>query len=233
VNFFNANSAASRLEAGPCAIALPVSFFEPSAQVVAPRLLGHFLVRNTPEGPRGGAIVETEAYLVGDPACHAHRGRTPRNQAMFGPPGRAYVYFIYGLHHCVNAVCRPEGCAEAVLIRAIELNFGGPLARARLGNVKKGNQTGGPARLCAALGIDLELDGVALCDPCSPLFVAANPDRAQFLLDRGPMLTTPRVGITKAVELPLRFVLAGSAPDRRAGLPAKTKTRSSSPKGQG
>src|ERR1041385_8920796 len=104
--------------------ALPRLFYEPSARMVAPDLLGHFLIRNTPEGPCGGPIVETEAYLVGDPACHGAPGPTPRNRVMFGPPGHAYVYLIYGFHFCVNTVCRPAGIAEAVLIRAIEINFG-------------------------------------------------------------------------------------------------------------
>src|ERR1051325_7129429 len=100
------------------------TFYEPSAKVVAPELLGHFLIRNTPDGPCGGAIVETEAYLVDDAACHGAPGETKRNRVMFGHPGHCYVYLIYGFHFCVNTVCRPAGIAEAVLIRAIEVNFG-------------------------------------------------------------------------------------------------------------
>src|SRR2546425_4781034 len=83
---------------------LSESFYEPSAQIVAPRLLGHFLIRNTPAGPCGGPIVETEAYLAGDPAAHSYIGQTERNRGMFGPPGHAYVYFIYGNHYFCNAV---------------------------------------------------------------------------------------------------------------------------------
>src|ERR1043166_7469460 len=104
--------------------ALPRSFFEPSAKIVAPLLLGHYLIRNTPLGPCGGPIVETEAYLIDDPACHGAPGPTRRNRVMFGAPGHGYVYLIYGFHFCANAVCRPAGVAEAVLIRAIEPLFG-------------------------------------------------------------------------------------------------------------
>src|ERR1017187_4993495 len=85
---------------------LPRSFYEPSAKVVAPALLGHWLIRNTANGPCGGAIVETEAYLVGDPACHGAPGPTARNRVMFGAPGHGYVYLIYGFHYCMNAVDR-------------------------------------------------------------------------------------------------------------------------------
>ncbi len=103
---------------------LPPCFYEPEADLVAPQLLGHYLIRNTPGGVLGGPIVEVEAYLVGDPAAHSFPGETPRNRVMFGPPGFAYVYLIYGLHFCINAVCRPSGTAEAILIRAIEAELG-------------------------------------------------------------------------------------------------------------
>jgi DNA-3-methyladenine glycosylase len=200
----------------------PRSFFSPSADVVAPLLLGHFLIRQAPGGPCGGIIVETEAYLADDPACHAFRGETERNRAMFGPPGHAYVYFIYGNHHCVNAVCRPQGHGEAVLIRAIEAGFGLQAMRARRAVANPHQLTNGPGKLCEALDIKRELDGTDLCDVDSRLMVARNPDRDKLLADRGPVVTAPRVGITKAAEWPLRFCLVGSPcvsrkPPRRAG----------------
>jgi DNA-3-methyladenine glycosylase len=186
------------------------ALFGPSAEVVAPALLGQWLIRNTAQGPCGGPIVETEAYLAGDPACHAFVGRTARNQVMWGPPGYAYVYFIYGNHYCVNAVCRPARQAEAVLIRAIEATLG--VEQMRENRVVKGDAglTNGPGKLCQALAIDRTLDGADLCDPASKLFIARNPDPTDFLRSKGPVVTSKRIGITKAADLPLRFHLAGS-----------------------
>lgn len=189
---------------------LPRSFYEPSAKVVAPELLGHFLIRNTPDGPCGGAIAETEAYLTGDPACHGFAGPTRRNRVMFGAPGHGYVYFIYGFHFCVNAVCRPAGEAEAVLIRAIEPMFGEDFMRARRAVRKPQDLTNGPGKLCEAMEIDRSLDGIDLCDRQSALFIAENPNVKKFRRERGPMGTTARVGITRAAALPLRFYLSGS-----------------------
>lgn len=191
-------------------VALPRKFYLPSAEVVAPALLGHWLVRNTPAGACGGPIVETEAYLVNDPACHAAPGLTARNRAMFGEPGHAYVYLIYGLHFCVNAVCRPPGEAEAVLIRAIEPTLGRPLLHGRRNVRLPEHLTSGPAKLCEAMAIDRVLDGVDLCDRRSPLFIARNPSLEEFRKSRGPRVTTVRVGISRATELPLRFYLSGS-----------------------
>jgi DNA-3-methyladenine glycosylase len=187
---------------------LPREFYAPSAETVAPRLLGHLLVRRTPSGSCSGIIVETEAYLVGDAACHGAPGPTARNQVMFGESGHAYVYLIYGLHYCVNAVCRPPGTAEAVLIRAVEPLDGLPLMQRHRGpQAKPQLLTNGPARLCQALAIDRTLDGVDLCDPESELLIAENPSAAGFRCEHGPVITTTRVGITKAAELPLRFYL--------------------------
>jgi DNA-3-methyladenine glycosylase len=193
--------------------------FEPSAEKVARALLGHWLIRLTPDGAVGGPIVETEAYLSADPACHAAPGLTPRNRVMFGPPGYAYVYFIYGCHYCVNAVCRPAETAEAVLIRAIEATFNcDAMQRARA--VKSvHNLTNGPAKLCEAMGIGRPLNGVDLCDPRSPLLIAENPAWKSFRRQRGAVVTTTRIGITRAADLPLRFYLSGSAFVSRRMLP--------------
>jgi DNA-3-methyladenine glycosylase len=186
------------------------AFFAPSAEVIAPRLLGHWLIRNTPNGPYGGPIVETEAYLREDPACHAARGQTGRNVTMFGPPGHAYVYFIYGCHFCVNAVCCQPGVAEAVLIRAIEPALGERKMRRNRPKARGPTLTNGPAKLCVAMAIDRDLDGADLCDATSALWIARNPALRKFRSERGPLVTTTRIGITKAASLPLRFCLLAS-----------------------
>lgn len=188
---------------------LPRSFYAPSAQEVALQLLGHWLIRRTPDGPCGGPIVETEAYLRDDPACHGAPGLTPRNRVMFGPPGHAYVYFIYGCHYCVNAVCCPAGDAEALLIRAIEPLFGEAFMR-RQRAAPPSHLTNGPGKLCQALQIDRRLDGADLCLAASPVLIARNPDVDDFRAQHGPIVTTKRIGITRAATLPLRFYLAGS-----------------------
>lgn len=198
---------------------LPRSFYEPSADSVAPALLGHWLLVRTPEGLCGGPIVETEAYLRDDPACHAARGKTARNGVMFGAPGRGYIYFIYGCHFCVNAVCCPEGVAEAVLIRAIEPGVGESQMRQRRPAVRPGLLTNGPAKLCQALGIDRSLNGADLCARDSPLFIGRNAAFDQWQNKRGPIVTTARIGITKAAALPLRFYLARSPFVSRLNFP--------------
>lgn len=177
---------------------------------MAPALLGHYLVRRTPEGLCGGPIVEAEAYLADDPACHAFKGQTARNRSMFGPPGHAYVYFIYGNHHCVNAVCGPAGVAEAVLIRAIEPLLAPDRIRQNRAGARPDALTNGPGKLCAALAIGRAIDGVALWDAASPLWIARNPQWAAFRRRRGPLAAGPRIGISVAAEAPLRFWLAGS-----------------------
>jgi DNA-3-methyladenine glycosylase len=191
-------------------VPLARSFYEPSAALVAPRLLGNVLVRDTPEGTMAAIIVETEGYVVDDPACHGFPGETARNRSMYGPPGHAYVYFIYGNYWCVNTVCRPKGCAEAVLIRAVEPVEGIELMRAQRPVKSEHQLTNGPGKLCMALTIDRALDGADLCDADSELWIGRHPAHKKFLLSHGPMITTTRIGITKAADLPLRFYLNGS-----------------------
>jgi DNA-3-methyladenine glycosylase len=209
-NVFNSAALKTKVQA-PKLKPLPKAFYEPSAKVVAPLLLGHFLIRNTPMGLAGGPIVETEAYLTKDPACHGAPGPTLRNRVMFGPPGHGYVYLIYGYHFCVNAVCRPASVAEAVLVRAIEPLFGEAFMRHQRPIGKLRDLTNGPAKLCEALNIDRNLDGIDLCDPTATLWIAENPGAEIFRETHGPIITTTRIGITKAAAMPLRFYLDGSA----------------------
>jgi DNA-3-methyladenine glycosylase len=189
---------------------LPREFYEPSASVVAPRLLGHWLIRQTAEGPCGGVIVETEAYLRGDPACHAFIGPSNRNRAMFGPPGFAYVYLIYGFYYCFNTVCLPEGEAEAVLVRAVEPAIGIDWMKGKRPVTKETELTSGPGKLCLAMQIDRALDGADLCSAESAIFVAENPEVAKIRRKLGPRITTTRIGLTKAADWPLRYYLEKS-----------------------
>jgi DNA-3-methyladenine glycosylase len=179
---------------------------------VAPKLLGHWLLRRTPEGLwAGGEIVETEAYLFDDPACHGFRGETARNRSMFGPPGRAYVYFIYGNHFCFNAVCAGPGMAEAVLIRAIEPSFDVDWMKMNRPVKHERELTSGPGKLCLALGIGRSVDGADLAALASDVIIAVNPERKKFLRAYGPVTTTTRIGISSAAGRPLRFLLPGSS----------------------
>ncbi len=208
-------------------VPLPRKFYEPAADIVAPQLLGHFLIRRTPEGFCGGPIVEVEAYLKNDPACHGAVGETPRNRAMWGEHGRSYVYLIYGYHFCFNAVCQPKGTAEAVLVRGVEVAFGEEIMRKHRPMPDLRDLTNGPAKLCAAMNIERELDNVDLCDLNSPLFIAKNPTLELFRKERGPVITTTRIGITKAAEWPLRFYLDESpfVSKRVPGSKLKLKSR--------
>lgn len=190
------------------------AFFLDPPERVAPRLLGKLLVCQTPTGPISGRIVEVEAYQgphnhPPDPAAHSHRGPTPRNLVLFGPPAHAYVYAIYGRYFCMNVSCEPPGKAGCILVRALEpanlssaaqmaANRGLPLTAApRL-------LASGPSRLCLALGLTrAQHNGLDLLDPTSPL---------QLRDDGFPtpaILVTPRIGIKHAVDWPLRFLIAG------------------------
>jgi DNA-3-methyladenine glycosylase len=180
--------------------ALGVEFFERSAQAVARELIGCELRL----GGVGGVIVETESYERDDPACHAYVGLTPRTATIFGPPGRAYVYLSYGIHNMLNAVCEPDGTAAAVLIRALEPTVGVDQMRRRRGRDGLRELCSGPGKLAQALGIGLDLDGAPLTE--APFELRA-PTESWAGVE---VATGPRIGITKATELPWRYCAAGS-----------------------
>lgn len=169
-------------------------FYDRPALDVARELVGRVLVRRSPEGTTAGRIVETEAYVgPEDQASHASRGKTERNAVMFGPPGHAYVYLVYGMHWCLNLVTGPEGVPAAVLLRAVEPVEGIDLMRQRRTKARKDLQlTSGPARLCQAFAVDGSLDGADLCAPDATLLVE---DRG---LDPGPVVACPRIGVDYA-----------------------------------
>ncbi len=186
----------------------------PSTEV-APDLIGCWLARKLPDGRViRGAIVETEAYGPNDGACHAARKRTPRNSAMFGPPGTIYVYLIYGMYYCLNLVTDVEGVPSAVLIRALLLESV-PLSLEGDRSSKKPKKNdlsriaAGPGKLCRALQIDSSFHGLPL-SPKSSLWLEGRDEDFQEDLDRGAiaLIQTTRIGISKAVELPWRWYLA-------------------------
>jgi DNA-3-methyladenine glycosylase len=164
---------------------------------VAPDLVGTTLLVDGV----GGVVVEVEAYHHTDPASHAYTGRTRGNASMFGPPGHAYVYRSYGVHWCLNAVCGEEGAAEAALIRALEPVHGLETMRARRGLEQARLLCAGPGRLCQALGITRDLDGHALDEP---------PFELRSRHEPVTVASGPRIGITRAIELPWRYMLADS-----------------------
>lgn len=184
---------------------IPRSFFQRPTPVVARDLLGHILVHDSPEGTTAGIIVETEAYLRNDPASHSFRGPTARNASMFGPPGRAYVYLVYGMHRCLNVVTADPGVGEAVLLRALEPIEGLELMRLRRGNVADRDLCNGPGKLVQALGIERAHDGLDFAR--GPIGLRESrlprPGRARVVRD-------VRVGITNGMDLPLRFYLRES-----------------------
>ncbi|MER6777233.1 MULTISPECIES: DNA-3-methyladenine glycosylase [unclassified Streptomyces] len=177
------------MSARPDRTPLARPFFDRPVLTVAPDLLGRILVRRTPEGPMELRITEVEAYEgEADPGSHAYRGRTQRNASMFGPPGHAYVYFIYGMWFSLNLVCGPPGHASGVLLRAGEITVGADLARKRrLSARSDGELAKGPARLATALAVDRSLDGTDLCaGPDSPLALLTGTATPSDLVGNGP-----------------------------------------------
>jgi len=190
-------------------IVLPRSFYDRDPRVVGPDLLGKILVRRQGRKVLAGRIVEVEAYLgADDPAAHAAIGKTPRNAVLFGPPGYAYVYFIYGNHFCLNVSCLPDETPGGILFRALE-PMQGTEEMYRLRGLEKGADlrklTSGPGRLAAAFGITRERDnGKDLSSSASDLYVAddGSPPPRVFI--------TKRIGIKKAAEMPLRYIVEGN-----------------------
>jgi DNA-3-methyladenine glycosylase len=188
---------------------VPAKFYLDRPEVVAKDLLGKLIIRKIDRQRLIGRIVETEAYLgLDDPASHSFPGLTPRNAVMFGPPGRAYVYFIYGMHYCLNVSCEPDGQAGGVLFRALE-PVSGLAEMARLRGLPEGASarllTSGPGRLCQALGIVREgINGLDFTSRRSPLQICDDG-----YVPEGVTIT-PRIGISKASDLPLRFVISGN-----------------------
>jgi DNA-3-methyladenine glycosylase len=191
-------------------VPLTREFYNRDPRRVSRELLGKVLVRKERDKLLAARIVEVEAYLENDPAAHSFAGRTPRNAVLFGPPGHAYVYFIYGNHFCLNVSCLPDSIAGGILFRAVEpLDGIDEMATARGMSIKSARDlrklTSGPGRLAEAFGITRERDnGKDLTSARSDLFIADDgfhPSR---------ILTTPRIGITKAAGLPLRYLIAGN-----------------------
>src|SRR5215469_15931875 len=185
---------------------LPPAFYTQDTTSVARQLLGCYLVHQEGDRTTSGRIVETEAYLTGDPASHAFRGKTKRSSVMFGPAGYAYVYLSYGLHVCLNVVTGQVGQGEAVLFRALEPLEGLATMRERRRTTKEGLLCNGPARLTEALGVPLTLNGY-------PLFAGPfqiwSADTFPLLLpaETADIIQTTRIGLSKAADLPLRFYL--------------------------
>jgi len=184
--------------------ALPAKFYDRDTEQVARDLLGAVLRYASDDGVASGRIVETEAYLgEHDLACHAAAGHTQRTRWLYGAPGTAYVYFIYGVHWCFNAVTRAVGSPSAVLVRALEPLEGVELMRERRGAARARDLTNGPGKLCAALGITGALNGLPLS--ARPLEIL----RGEPVPD-SEVMVTPRIGITKSAEWPLRWYVEGN-----------------------
>lgn len=189
---------------GPVRVPLPRDRLAAPAATVARRLLGALLVRAEADGGETLVrIVETEAYRQSDPASHSFRGRTARTAAMFGPPGRAYVYFTYGMHHCLNVVCEPDGVGAAVLLRAAVPLVGIAHVRRRRGSRPDRELLSGPGRLTSALGVDRSADRVDLLAADSPLRLETDG----WVPAAATVLSGPRVGVRAAADVPWRFWL--------------------------
>ncbi|MGW1768630.1 DNA-3-methyladenine glycosylase [Streptomyces sp. NPDC002073] len=213
------------MSARPDRTPLPRGFFDRPVLTVAPDLLGRTLVRRTDDGPIELRITEVEAYEgESDPGSHAYRGRTARNASMFGPPGHAYVYFIYGMWFSLNLVCGPRGSASGVLLRAGEITVGAELARKRRLSARTDRELAkGPARLATALGIDRSLDGTDLCaGPDAPLSVLTGMPVTSDQVRSGP-----RTGVGgDGAHHPWRFWQADdpTVSPYRAHAPRRTST---------
>jgi DNA-3-methyladenine glycosylase len=193
-------SSVGHLKATPKPTALTRTFFNRSVHAIAPDLIGTTLLFNGV----GGVIAEVEAYHQADPASHSYGGRTTRNAVMFGPPGHVYVYRSYGIHWCVNFVCEAKGSAAAVLIRALIPTEGIDKMRRRRGMTDLPDLCSGPGKLCQALGITGEHNGLAI--NAGPFrLLASNGDTGTIDIAVGV-----RIGISKAVEEPWRYGLRGS-----------------------
>jgi DNA-3-methyladenine glycosylase len=192
---------------------LPRSFYNRSPEIVARALLGKVLTHRYQGELLTGRISEVEAYLgLTDPASHAFIGRTARNAVLFGAPGVAYVYFVYGMHYCLNVSCQPIGEPGGILFRAL-LPLEGIATMARLRGLepdaKPQQLTGGPGKLCEALGISREaVNGIDVTLPDSPIQVLDDGHRPPAIE------VTPRIGISKAADLPLRFLVAAAKDSR-------------------
>jgi DNA-3-methyladenine glycosylase len=184
---------------------LPRAFYERETEIVANELLGAVLECETDDGIASGIIVETEAYLgEHDLACHAAAGRTARTEALYGPPGTSYVYFIYGMYWCFNAVTRTEGLPSAVLVRALEPLAGTSLMHKRRPRIRNEvDLTNGPGKLCTALGIVGSMSGKSL--QRKPVLIR----EGERVPDKKVEVTT-RIGITRSADWPLRWIVKGN-----------------------
>jgi len=201
--------AANQRRSNSCLDPLPRSFYDRDPRQIGPEVLGKLLVRREGAKLLAGRIVEVEAYLgADDAAAHASIGKTPRNAVLFGPPGYAYVYFIYGNHYCLNFSCLPNGTPGGILFRALEPVAGAETMRELSGLAEKSDLrklTSGPGRLAEAFGITRTRDnGKDLTDSESDLYIADDGTAAPRVL------ITKRIGIRKAADMPLRYIVAGN-----------------------